>query len=103
MRMKFTASIIVVITCSALVTKDDVISRSFAHAEQQTKVLLKEVDLQLEKNRAENKKPEPVSPRTIKAGELVMVPSRDWTSGFFPGVLWYLYEYTGKQEWLAEA
>jgi unsaturated chondroitin disaccharide hydrolase len=103
MRMKFTASIIVVITCSALVTKDDVISRSFAHAEQQTKVLLKEVDLQLEKNRAENKKPEPVSPRTIKAGELVMVPSRDWTSGFFPGVLWYLYEYTGKPEWLAEA
>ena len=22
----------------------------------------------------------------------------DWTSGFFPGVLWYLYEYTGEQE-----
>ena len=22
-----------------------------------------------------------------------------WTSGFFPGTLWYLYEYTKKEEW----
>ena len=29
-----------------------------------------------------------------------MVPSRDWTSGFFPGELWYLYEFRKEQEWL---
>ena len=29
--------------------------------------------------------------------------SRDWTSGFFPGVLWYLYEFTGNDEWKAQA
>ncbi|RYZ22337.1 MAG: glucuronyl hydrolase, partial [Chitinophagaceae bacterium] len=32
-----------------------------------------------------------------------LVTSRDWTSGFFPGVLWYLYEYTKKPEWKKEA
>ena len=35
-------------------------------------------------------------PRTIgKDGKLVTSESRWWTSGFFPGVLWYLYEANG--------
>ncbi len=35
-------------------------------------------------------------PRTIgKKGEFVTSGSRWWTSGFFPGVLWYLYEAKG--------
>lgn len=34
-------------------------------------------------------------PRTInKKGELVTTDMYDWTSGFFPGNLWYAYEYT---------
>jgi hypothetical protein len=32
-----------------------------------------------------------------------LVTSRDWTSGFFPGVLWVLYEYTKKAEWKQQA
>ncbi len=28
---------------------------------------------------------------------------KEWTSGFFPGILWYLYEYTGDPAWEAEA
>lgn len=45
-----------------------------------------------------------VSPRTLNGkGELVLVRSRDWTSGFFPGALWYLYELTGKKKWQDEA
>lgn len=47
--------------------------------------------------------PEKVSPRTIENGKLKMVVSKDWTSGFFPGVLWYLYDYTKDQKWLLEA
>ena len=36
-------------------------------------------------------------PRTIgKNGTFVTSNSRAWTSGFFPGVLWYLYEVSGK-------
>lgn len=40
-------------------------------------------------------------PRTFKENEgtLVSVKIEDWTSGFFPGVLWYLYDYTGKDSW----
>jgi len=35
-------------------------------------------------------------PRTLDAsGKLVTSNSAWWTSGFFPGVLWYLYEYSG--------
>lgn len=35
-------------------------------------------------------------PRTTnKEGNLVTTNMYDWTSGFFPGSLWYAYEYTG--------
>ena len=39
------------------------------------------------------------SPRTIKNGEMKLVPSRDWTSGFFPGNLWMLLELTKDKKW----
>jgi len=42
-------------------------------------------------------------PRTFENGKLKMVPSQDWTSGFFPGSLWFLYEYTGDVKWRAAA
>jgi len=42
-------------------------------------------------------------PRTTdKAGNLLTVSSGGWTSGFFPGSLWYLYEYS-KDEKMKEA
>ena len=44
------------------------------------------------------------SPRNIESdGTLHMVVSRDWTSGFFPGELWYMYEYTGDDFWKDKA
>ncbi len=38
-------------------------------------------------------------PRTIdkKTGELITSDSRWWCSGFFPGSLWYLYEYSNNE------
>ena len=45
-----------------------------------------------------------VVPRTInKDGSLSVVPAGDWTSGFYPGVLWYMFELTGEQEWKDKA
>jgi rhamnogalacturonyl hydrolase YesR len=45
-----------------------------------------------------------VSPRSIDPdGTLHLVPSSDWTSGFFPGELWYLYEYTDDDTWMEHA
>ena len=35
-------------------------------------------------------------PRTVDTdGKLVLVGPKDWTSGFFPGILWECYELTG--------
>ena len=43
---------------------------------------------------------QPGQPRTIKPdGGVHMVPPEDWTSGFFPGCLWFLHEYDGSEEW----
>ena len=36
-------------------------------------------------------------------GTLHLVPSKDWTSGFFPGELWFLYEYTQNNFWKKKA
>lgn len=39
-------------------------------------------------------------PRTMNdKGELVVTNMYDWTSGFFSGSLWYLYELTGDKKW----
>ncbi|MBD8387173.1 alginate lyase family protein [Dysgonomonas sp. BGC7] len=45
-----------------------------------------------------------VSPRSIdKNGHLRMVNPRDWCSGFFPGSLWFMYEYTKDEKWKERA
>jgi len=37
-------------------------------------------------------------PRSVHAdGSLNLTPSRDWTSGFFPGTLWQLYDHSREQ------
>ena len=38
-------------------------------------------------------------PRTVERGTLVRVAREDWTSGFFPGLLWLLHEATGEPAW----
>jgi rhamnogalacturonyl hydrolase YesR len=43
------------------------------------------------------------NPRTAENGVLRQVKSRDWTSGFYPGCLWYIYEYTGDEKFLGAA
>ena len=43
-------------------------------------------------------------PRTVtKNGKLVTVDIYDWTSGFFAGNLWRLYELTNDEKWRKEA
>lgn len=45
------------------------------------------------------------SPRTVPNGskDWKFVNYKDWTSGFWPGELWYLYEATGDKKWEKEA
>lgn len=42
-------------------------------------------------------------PRRMKDGKLSVTSKWDWTPGFFPGSLWYLYELTGDTAWRSEA
>ncbi|MCU7552713.1 glycoside hydrolase family 88 protein, partial [Chitinophagaceae bacterium LB-8] len=44
-------------------------------------------------------------PRSIAHGKTDwrFVSYRDWTSGFWPGILWYAYEYTQEEQWKAKA
>jgi unsaturated chondroitin disaccharide hydrolase len=44
-----------------------------------------------------------VVPRSLREDTMFYVPSRDWTSGFFGGNLWYLYELTGNEYWKEKA
>ena len=42
-------------------------------------------------------------PRTWQNGQIVLTPANGWTSGFFPGSLWLLYEATHDSKWRAAA
>jgi len=86
------------------------VNKIFTDAEQQAKTMLGEIQKAklLKSGAVAGVTPgstglELVSPRTADSGRLKLVSSKDWTSGFFPGELWFLYEYSGKQEWKMEA
>lgn len=43
-------------------------------------------------------------PRSVEKGKIRPIyKGFDWTAGFFPGSLWYLYELTGEERWAGEA
>jgi unsaturated chondroitin disaccharide hydrolase len=72
-------------------------SSATEHAKTQFKYAFEEIA----QSKIRNKKV--VSPRSVRADTLFMVPSGDWTSGFFPGNLWFMYELTKDKFWLKKA
>ena len=77
-------------------------------AESQADVMLQEIPKAAQQQSAtattSTTKAVLVSPRSLKPnGDLALVASRDWTSGFFPGELWYLYDLTNKDKWQTAA
>ncbi|MBT33857.1 MAG: glucuronyl hydrolase [Thalassobius sp.] len=42
-------------------------------------------------------------PRSVENGETILVGIKDWTSGFYPGSLWYTYDLTKDDKVLAAA
>jgi rhamnogalacturonyl hydrolase YesR len=63
------------------------------------------LDLYLEKYRRfiDHYEDSTMFPRSYEKDKVNFVSSDDWTSGFFPGILWYLYEYSGDEEMLKSA
>lgn len=72
------------------------VKKQFKNAATQINYMLSVID----SARQNGASPELVSPRSIEKGKLKLVKGQDWTSGFFPGELWFMYEYTGKKKWL---
>lgn len=88
-------SLLLIILCWQAQAQQMNESKIWNEVEQQARMLLKE-SRGLRTNRL-------VFPRTIVHDSLKVVHSGDWTSGFFPGMLWFLYERTKKEEWLKAA
>jgi rhamnogalacturonyl hydrolase YesR len=42
---------------------------------------------------------EVLNPKSIIDGKMKYIRPQEWTSGFFPGSMWYLYELTGDEKW----
>ncbi|MFA5650352.1 MAG: glucuronyl hydrolase [Proteiniphilum sp.] len=107
MNKLFGVIILLATSLSTQSCKSDIIQQNFRFAEQQIEHTLELVHLvkQNDSRDAETKARNPlVSPRTIdEEGNLIMVRPRDWTSGFFPGELWFIYEYTREEKWRAKA
>jgi hypothetical protein len=40
-----------------------------------------------------------LNPKSIIDGKMKYINPQEWTSGFFPGSMWYLYELTGDEKW----
>ncbi len=40
-----------------------------------------------------------LNPRTVEDEKIKYIPRDDWTSGFFPGSLWYMYELTNQEKY----
>ncbi len=75
-------------------TEQDFVRENFSYAKQQLDLMLKDAESQKKLS----------FPRTINAGgKMVSTNMYDWTPGFFPGSLWYLYEYTKDKTLSAEA
>jgi len=83
------------VTSSAFAQKVNV-QQQFNYAEQQTNYMLDEL-------KTTDTTGGLVSPRTYENGKFKLVNSKDWTSGFFAGILWFYYDYTKDTQWLKQA
>ncbi|GAB6007957.1 glycoside hydrolase family 88 protein [Dysgonomonas reticulitermitis] len=86
-------------SCKNQQSNEDLVKKDFDFAASQLALAMTEVNKALAEDSTAARKML-VSPRTIEPdGKLKLVASRDWCSGFFPGSLWYMYEYTKDKKW----
>lgn len=94
MKIKLNTVLLSLLSCNLAMAQKVNVKQAFSAAAKQTILLVNNVDS------ARLLKPNLVSPRTVEKGQFKMVISKDWTSGFFPAELWYLYQYTKDNKWL---
>ena len=52
---------------------------------------------------SEKYKADKLNPRSFENGKINFATYKDWTCGFFPGSLWYMYELTNNEQFKKEA
>lgn len=104
LKVGFISVIVACVACSPAPKATDVVKDNFDFAARQLRYAFTQIDSVKATTIIEPGKKPLVSPRTIEDdGTLKLVASRDWTSGFFPGELWYMYEYTQDNYWKQQA
>lgn len=85
-------SIIFFVSCANIAKEktDDCIDDNIRFANQQ---LGRQVQIIEESGKVLN-------PRTVKDDTIQYISNEDWTSGFFPGTMWLMYELTGDNKWM---
>jgi len=98
MKLKINLTLAVLLCLTATVNAQKVdVAKALIPAEKQ-------VDILLEKSEAATAGDSKfIAPRTLENDQLKLVVGRDWTSGFFSGMLWYLYDLTKDPKWLVPA
>lgn len=83
--------------------KSEVVQHMFGLAETQCALMIKSIETRQDSSLEAGSPDQVVSPRSVRDGNLYLVKSSDWTSGFFPGMLWMVYEYSGSNVWKEDA
>ena len=69
---------------------EDIVAENIAHAVSQYSLMTNQIEAS----------GSILNPRTLdEKKQVVYVPYDDWTSGFFPGSMWYMYQLTGDEKW----
>lgn len=99
------ASLCVVLAFGCAARKNPgIVAENFGFAQTQLALAFEEIARCREGLSERQAAKNPVVPRTLNAdGSLRLSSARDWTSGFFPGELWFMYEYTRDTSWLMQA
>lgn len=87
------AILFILLSCN----KQEVKQNEMEFAGEQLKTAFQEIE------KVKLKHPDLVAPRSLREDTLFMVKPRDWTSGFFSGNLWWMYEATNEDFWKEKA
>ncbi|MBL4678559.1 MAG: glycoside hydrolase family 88 protein [Mucilaginibacter sp.] len=93
-----TISLLLATACTTSFAQSDY-KMVFPFAAHQADVMLKETEAA-----KASAKPNELIPRNLQSnGDLHLINTADWCSGFFPGNLWFLYEQAGDKRWADKA
>lgn len=84
---------VIVISCDTKNSNEKFISGNISIAEQQYGLMVEMIE---DSGRL-------LIPKSIIDGKMKFISPKEWTSGFFAGSLWYLYELTGDEKWIKPA